>query len=90
MQKCVGLLTSAYYNIILFTNERTLTNIFRAAIGEKFLNMKRGIATLADSSQTMLTEQKMVCDILITGIPNDVACEKIIKKGPNVTLAQVL
>ena len=35
-------------------------------------------------------KDRMVCDTLITGISNDIVCWKIIKKGPNVTLAQVL
>ena len=33
---------------------------------------------------------RMVCDTLIAGIFNDVVCGEIIKKGPNVTFAQVL
>ena len=35
-------------------------------------------------------KDRMVHDMLIAGIFNDVACGKIIKKGPNMTLAQVL
>ena len=35
-------------------------------------------------------KDRMVCDTLIVGISNDIAHGKIIKKGPNVTLAQVL
>ena len=35
-------------------------------------------------------KDRMVCDTLITGISNDIMHGKIIKKGPNITLAQVL
>ena len=35
-------------------------------------------------------KDRMVHDTLIAGIFNDVVCGKIIKKGPNITLAQVL
>ena len=35
-------------------------------------------------------KDRMVCDMLIAGISNDTVHGKIIKKGPNVTLAQVL
>ena len=35
-------------------------------------------------------KDKMVCDTLIAGISNDIVHGKIIKKGPNMTLAQVL
>ena len=35
-------------------------------------------------------KNRMVCDTLIAGISNGVVCGKIIKKGPDVTLAQVL
>ena len=35
-------------------------------------------------------KDRMVCDTLIAKISNDVAHGKIIRKGPNVTLAQVL
>ena len=35
-------------------------------------------------------KDRMVHDTLITGISNDTVCGKIIKKGQNVTLAQVL
>ena len=40
----------------------------------------------------ILPEQKdrMVHDTLIAGISNDIVCGKIIKKGPNMTLAHVL
>ena len=32
----------------------------------------------------------MVCETLIAGISNDIVHGKVIKKGPNITLAQVL
>ena len=35
-------------------------------------------------------KDRMVCDTLIAGISNDTVCGKIIKKGPNNTLVQVL
>ena len=35
-------------------------------------------------------KDKMVCDMLIAAISNDVVHGKIMKKGPNMTLAQVL
>ena len=35
-------------------------------------------------------KDRMVCDTLIAGISGDAVCGKIIKKGPDVTLAQVL
>ena len=35
-------------------------------------------------------KDRMVHDTLITDISNDIVCGKIIKKGPNVPLAQVL
>ena len=35
-------------------------------------------------------KDRMVHDTLIAGISNDVVHRKIIKKGPNMTLAQVL
>ena len=35
-------------------------------------------------------KDRMVHDTFIAGISNDVVCGKIIKKGPNITLAQVL
>ena len=35
-------------------------------------------------------KDRMVCDTLITGISNDTVHGKIIKKGPNITLTQVL
>ena len=35
-------------------------------------------------------KDRMVHDTLIAGISNDIMCGKIIKKGPNLTLAQVL
>ena len=49
-------------------------------------------ATLLVDEARYPTRQKdrMVCDTLIAGISNDIVCGKIIKKGPNVTLAQVL
>ena len=35
-------------------------------------------------------KDRMVCDTLIAGISNNIVCGKIIKKGPDITLAQVL
>ena len=35
-------------------------------------------------------KDRKVHDTLIAGVSNDIICGKIIKKGPNVTLAQVL
>ena len=35
-------------------------------------------------------KDRMVCDTLIAAISNDIVHDKIIKKGPSVTLAQVL
>ena len=34
-------------------------------------------------------KDRMVCDTLIAGIPNNIVYGKIIKKGPSITLAQV-
>ena len=38
----------------------------------------------------LLDIDRMVYDTLIAGISNDVVCSRIIKNGPNMTLAQVL
>ena len=48
--------------------------------------------TLLVDEARYTSEQKdrMVHDTLISGISNDAVCGKIIKKGPNVTLAQHL
>ena len=48
-------------------------------------------ATLLVDKATYPAGQKdrMVNDTLIAGISNDIVCRKIIKKGVNVTLAQV-
>ena len=35
-------------------------------------------------------KDRMVCDMLIAGISNDIVCGKVIKKVPNMTHAQVL
>ena len=35
-------------------------------------------------------KDRMVCDILIAGISNDIVSGKIIKKGPHITLTQAL
>ena len=34
-------------------------------------------------------KHRMVCDTLIAGISNDIVSGKIIKEGPDMTLAQV-
>ena len=35
-------------------------------------------------------KDRMVCDTLIAGVSNDIVCRKIIKKGLNMTLEQIL
>ena len=50
----------------------------------------KGTLLVDEARYSARQKERMVCDTLIAGIFNDVVCGKIIKKGPNMTLAQVL
>ena len=69
-----------------------LWNLKRLFQGSMTLEQFVTKATLLVDEARYLSRQKdrMVCDTLIAGISNDFVCRKIVKKGPNVTPAQVL
>ena len=69
-----------------------VVEIKRLFLGSMKLEQFVTEATLLVDEARYPARQKdmMVHDTLIAGISNDVVCGKIVKKGPNMTLAQVL